>query len=130
MIPVEAGSRTLREAVNEAFRAWIVRLDTTHYIIGSPIGPHPFPTMVRTFQSVIGKETKDQFSQEIGKLSDALVACVGGGSNAAGVFYRLSDDPSMQLFVIEACGDGKKSHTATLSNGSIGVLHDVKTYVI
>ena len=98
VIPVEAGSRTLRDAVNEAFWAWIVRLDTTHYIIGSPIGPHPFPTMVRTFQSVIGKETKDQFSQEIGKLSDALVACVGGGSNAAGVLYPLSDDPSVQLF--------------------------------
>ncbi|KAH8433972.1 anthranilate synthase / indole-3-glycerol phosphate synthase [Aspergillus melleus] len=130
VIPVEAGSRTLRDAVNEAFRAWIVRLDTTHYIIGSPIGPHPFPTMVRTFQSVIGQETKEQLSREIGKLPDALVACVGGGSNAAGMFYPFSDDRSVQLFGVEAGGDGKDKHSATLNGGTIGVLHGVKTYVL
>jgi tryptophan synthase len=87
VIAVEAGSQTLRDAVNEAMRAWVVHLDTTHYIIGSAIGPHPFPTIVRTFQSVIGNETKAQMLELRGKLPDAVVACVGGGSNAVGMFY-------------------------------------------
>ncbi|KAL4896953.1 tryptophan synthase beta subunit-like PLP-dependent enzyme [Aspergillus ambiguus] len=131
VVPVESGSRTLRDAVNEAFRAWIVRLDTTHYIIGSAIGPHPFPTMVRTFQSVIGEETKAQF-QDLGKTPDAVVACVGGGSNAVGMFHPFSKDASVQLVGVEAAGDGldTERHSATLSRGSVGVLHGVRTYVL
>ncbi|PWY92660.1 tryptophan synthase beta chain [Aspergillus heteromorphus CBS 117.55] len=131
VVPVEAGSRTLRDAVNEAFRAWIVRLDTTHYIIGSAIGPHPFPTIVRTFQSVIGEETKAHFQQEMGQLPDAVVACVGGGSNAVGMFYPFAaDHPSVKLVGVEAGGDGKDKHSATLSGGTVGVLHGVRTYVL
>ena len=131
VIPVESGSRTLRDAVNEAFRAWIVRLDTTHYIIGSAIGPHPFPTMVRTFQSVIGNETKTQM-QELGKSPDAVVACVGGGSNSVGMFYPFSNDLSVQLVGVEAAGDGLDTdrHSATLTGGSVGVLHGVRTYIL
>jgi tryptophan synthase len=131
VVPVESGSRTLRDAVNEAFRAWIVRLDTTHYIVGSAIGPHPYPTMVRTFQSVIGKETKAQM-RELGKTPDAVVACVGGGSNASGMFYPFSDDTSVQLVGVEASGDGLHTarHAATLTAGTIGVLHGVRTYVL
>jgi tryptophan synthase len=131
VVPVEAGSRTLRDAVNEAFRAWITRLDTTHYILGSAIGPHPFPTMVRTFQSVIGEETKAQM-RDLGKSPDAVVACVGGGSNAVGMFYPFSKDVSVQLVGVEAAGDGldTERHSATLSRGSVGVLHGVRTYVL
>lgn len=131
VIPVESGSRTLRDAVNEAFRAWIVRLDTTHYIIGSAIGPHPFPTMVRTFQCVIGEETKTQL-RDLGKSPDAVVACVGGGSNSVGMFYPFSKDFSVQLVGVEASGDGLDTvrHSATLSGGSVGVLHGVRTYVL
>ncbi|KAJ6176095.1 hypothetical protein N7485_003009 [Penicillium canescens] len=131
VIPVKSGSRTLRDAVNEAFRAWIVRLDTTHYIIGSAIGPHPFPTIVRTFQCVIGEETKSQL-RDLDKSPDAVVACVGGGSNATGMFYPFSDDPSVQLVGVEASGDGLDTarHSATLSGGSVGVLHGVRTYIL
>ncbi|KAE8391717.1 tryptophan synthase beta subunit-like PLP-dependent enzyme [Aspergillus alliaceus] len=131
VVPVDSGSRTLRDAVNEAFRAWIVRLDTTHYIIGSAIGPHPFPTMVRTFQSVIGNETKAQM-HELGKSPDAVVACVGGGSNSVGMFYPFSNDLSVQLVGVEAAGDGldTERHSATLTGGSVGVLHGVRTYVL
>lgn len=122
---VEAGSRTLRDAVNEvcrtrirvgiwleslrylqALRAWVVNLSSTHYIIGSAIGPHPFPTIVRTFQSVIGNETKEQMQKLRGKLPDAVVACVGGGSNAVGMFYPFSKDLSVKLLGVEAGGDG------------------------
>ncbi|KAF8847048.1 tryptophan synthase-like protein [Acephala macrosclerotiorum] len=132
VIAVEAGSRTLRDAVNEAMRAWVVKLDTTHYIIGSAIGPHPFPTIVRTFQSVIGNETKAQMMEKRGKLPDAVVACVGGGSNAVGMFYPFSKDPSVKLLGVEAGGDGidTNRHSATLSGGSKGVLHGVRTYVL
>ncbi|KAF7714921.1 Uncharacterized protein PECH_007835 [Penicillium ucsense] len=131
VVPVEAGARTLRDAVNEAFRAWITRLDTTHYIIGSAIGPHPFPTMVRTFQSVIGDETKAQMA-ELGQKVDAVIACVGGGSNAVGMFYPFSKDPSVELVGVEAGGDGVDTarHSATLGRGSVGVLHGVRTYVL
>lgn len=129
---VEAGSRTLRDAVNEAMRAWVVDLSTTHYIIGSAIGPHPFPTIVRTFQSVIGNETREQMLKLTGKLPDAVVACVGGGSNAAGMFYPFSKDLSVKLLGVEAGGDGLDTtrHSATLSGGSKGVLHGVRTYVL
>ncbi|RDW82356.1 tryptophan synthase [Coleophoma cylindrospora] len=132
VIAVEAGSKTLRDAVNEAMRAWVVNLDTTHYILGSAIGPHPFPTIVRTFQSVIGNETKQQMMEKRGKLPDAVVACVGGGSNAVGMFYPFSKDPSVKLLGVEAGGDGVDTdrHSATLTGGSKGVLHGVRTYVL
>ncbi|MCJ1445419.1 MAG: tryptophan synthetase [Stictis urceolatum] len=132
VVAVDAGSRTLRDAVNEAMRAWVVKLSTTHYIIGSAIGPHPFPTIVRTFQSVIGNETKEQMQRLRGKLPDAVVACVGGGSNAVGMFYPFSKDPSVKLLGVEAGGDGIETgrHSATLAGGTVGVLHGVRTYVI
>jgi tryptophan synthase len=132
VVAVDAGARTLRDAVNEAMRAWVVNLSTTHYILGSAIGPHPFPTIVRTFQSVIGQETKEQMQKLRGKLPDAVVACVGGGSNAVGMFYPFSKDPSVKLLGVEAAGDGLDTnrHSATLSGGSIGVLHGVRTYII
>ncbi|KKA29747.1 hypothetical protein TD95_004506 [Thielaviopsis punctulata] len=132
VVPVTAGTQTLRDAVNEAMRNWVVDLKTTHYIIGSAIGPHPFPTIVRTFQSVIGKETREQMLKETGKLPDAVVACVGGGSNAVGMFYPFSNDPSVQLLGVEAAGDGVDTlrHSATLSAGSKGVLHGVRTYIL
>ncbi|KAI1134287.1 tryptophan synthetase [Hypoxylon sp. FL0543] len=132
VIAVEAGSRTLRDAVNEALRYWVVHLHDTHYIIGSAIGPHPFPTIVRTFQSVIGNETKAQMQEKRGKLPDAVVACVGGGSNATGMFYPFSNDPSVKLLGVEAGGDGVNTtrHSATLTGGTKGVLHGVRTYVL
>lgn len=132
VVAVEAGSKTLRDAVNEAMRQWVTELDTTHYIIGSAIGPHPFPTIVRTFQSVIGQETKKQMQELTGNLPDAVVACVGGGSNAVGMFYPFAEDKSVQLVGVEAGGDGVETgrHSATLSGGSVGVLHGVRTYVL
>jgi tryptophan synthase len=132
VVAVDAGTRTLRDAVNEALRAWVVDLTTTHYVIGSAIGPHPFPTIVRTFQSVIGEETREQMNKLIGKLPDAVVACVGGGSNAVGMFYSFSNDTSVKLLGVEAGGDGMETgrHAATLSGGSKGVLHGVRTYVL
>ena len=132
VVAVEAGAMTLRDAVNEAMRAWVVDLSTTHYIIGSAIGPHPFPTIVRTFQSVIGQETKEQMQHLVGKLPDAVVACVGGGSNAVGMFYPFAEDPSVKFLGVEAGGDGldTERHSATLSGGSKGVLHGVRTYVL
>lgn len=132
VIAVEAGARTLRDAVNEAMRSWVTDLSTTHYIIGSAIGPHPFPTIVRTFQSVIGNETRQQMLEKRNKLPDAVVACVGGGSNAVGMFYPFSKDPSVQLVGVEAGGDGIDTprHSATLTGGTKGVLHGVRTYVL
>lgn len=132
VVAVEAGSRTLRDAVNEALRSWVVNLEDTHYIIGSAIGPHPFPTIVRTFQSVIGNETKAQMLEKRGKLPDAVVACVGGGSNAVGMFYPFANDPSVKLLGVEAGGDGidTERHSATLTAGTKGVLHGVRTYIL
>ncbi|KAG0131032.1 tryptophan synthase beta subunit-like PLP-dependent enzyme [Tuber indicum] len=132
VISVEAGSRTLRDAVNEALRSWVVNLSTTHYLIGSAIGPHPFPTIVRTFQSVIGNETKQQLMEKRGKLPDAVVACVGGGSNCAGMFYPFAKDLSVKMLGVEAGGDGLETtrHSATLAGGSKGVLHGVRTYIL
>jgi tryptophan synthase beta chain len=129
---VESGSRTLRDAINEAMRDWMASVETTHYIIGSVVGPHPFPTMVRDFQSVIGRETKFQCLEKIGRLPDAVVACVGGGSNAAGIFAPFADDASVALIGVEAGGRGTKrgQHAATLSYGSPGVLHGSYSYVL
>ncbi|KAF7715557.1 Tryptophan synthase [Penicillium ucsense] len=132
VVAVDAGNRTLRDAVNQALRSWVEELDSTHYIIGSAIGPHPFPTIVRSFQSVIGQETKEQLQAEIGKLPDAVVACVGGGSNAVGMFYPFSNDPSVMLIGVEAGGDGVDTprNAATLTNGVAGIFHGVRTYVL
>jgi tryptophan synthase beta chain len=130
--PVESGSRTLRDAVNEAMRDWMASVETTHYIIGSVIGPHPFPMMVRDFQSVIGKECREQSIRSFGRLPDAVVACVGGGSNAAGMFYPFVEDPSVRLIGVEAGGRGPTpgEHASPLTFGSPGVLHGSYSYVM
>lgn len=104
--PVKSGSRTLKDAINEAIRDWVTNVKDTFYIIGSVVGPHPYPTMVRDFQSVIGRETREQSLAQIGRLPDAVIACVGGGSNAMGIFHPFHDDPSVRLIGVEAGGDG------------------------
>jgi tryptophan synthase len=140
---------TLKDAVNEAFRDWVTNLSTTHYLVGSAIGPHPFPTIVRDFQKVISQEIKEQMQELRGKLPDAVVACVGGGSNAIGTFYNFIEDKSVRLIGVEAGGEGARCvtqapaiyltitlgthgdrHSATLSMGTPGVLHGVRTYVL
>ncbi|EIW69944.1 hypothetical protein TREMEDRAFT_43589 [Tremella mesenterica DSM 1558] len=132
VIPVTAGSQTLKDAVNEAMRDWVTRLDSTHYLIGSAIGPHPFPTIVRDFQRVIGREIKSQLAKKANKLPDAVVACVGGGSNAIGTFYDFIGDESVRLVGVEAGGHGinTEAHSATLSKGVIGVVHGASSYII
>ncbi|KAF9653070.1 tryptophan synthetase [Thelephora ganbajun] len=132
VIPVNSGSKTLKDAVNEAFRDWVTNLATTHYLVGSAIGPHPFPTIVRDYQKVISKEIKEQMQAVRGKLPDAVVACVGGGSNAIGTFYNFIPDESVRLIGVEAGGEGLDSgkHSATLSKGTPGVLHGVRTYIL
>lgn len=117
VIPVTAGTQTLKDAVNEAMREWVTRLDTTHYLIGSAIGPHPFPTIVRDFQRVIGREIKSQLAEKAGKLPDAVVACVGGGSNAIGTFYDFIGDETVRLIGVEAGGHGidTESHSGELA---------------
>jgi tryptophan synthase beta chain len=130
--PVSSGSKTLRDAVNEAMRDWMATVENTHYIIGSVIGPHPFPQMVRDFQSVIGREARQQCLTQIGRLPDTVVACVGGGSNAAGMFYPFIGDTGVKLVGVEAGGRGAKpgDHAAPLSHGSPGVLHGSYSYVM
>ncbi len=132
VFPVESGSRTLKDATNEAMREWMSSVEHTHYIIGSVVGPHPFPMMVRDFQSCIGEETKEQCLQQIGKLPEVVVACVGGGSNAGGMFYLFVDDAKVELVGVEAGGRGKMygDHAATLNNGKPGVLHGSFSYVL
>ncbi|CAN6616528.1 hypothetical protein TRVA0_006S03026 [Trichomonascus vanleenenianus] len=133
VVKVEAGTKTLRDACSEALRAWVTTLDTTHYVLGSATGPHPFPTMVRTFQSVIGNETKEQFAKlNNGRLPDAIVACVGGGSNCSGMFAPFIKDESVKLIGVEAAGEGLDTdkHSASLNKGKSGVLHGAKTYVL
>ncbi|TFY82984.1 hypothetical protein EWM64_g1026 [Hericium alpestre] len=132
VIPVNSGSCTLKDAVNEAMRDWVTNLSTTHYLVGSAIGPHPFPTIVRDFQRVIGKEIKSQLQEAAGKLPDALVACVGGGSNAIGTFFDFIPDKNVRLVGVEAGGEGLNGdrHSATLSMGQPGVLHGVRTYIL
>lgn len=132
VVTVRTGSRTLRDAVNEAMRDWMGSVATTHYVIGSVVGPHPFPMMVRDFQAVIGRETRAQCLEKLGRLPDAVVACVGGGSNAAGMFYPFIADDEVQLIGIEAGGRGDKlgQHAATLSHGQPGVLHGSLSYVL
>ena len=129
---VESGSRTLKDATNEAMREWMSSVETTHYTIGSVVGPHPFPMLTRDFQSMIGRETKMQCLAQIGRLPDAVVACVGGGSNAAGIFYPFIDDEGVELVGVEAGGRGliAGEHAATLSLGLPGVLHGSYSYVL
>jgi tryptophan synthase beta chain len=130
--PVEAGSKTMKDAINEAFRDWVTNLENTHYLIGSVVGPHPYPMMVRDFQSVIGTELKAQFLQKEKCLPEALVACVGGGSNAAGTFFPFEDDPEVKLYGVEAAGAGIETgkHAASIGAGSEGVFHGMLTYVL
>jgi len=132
VIPVSSGSKTLKDAINEALRDWVTNVRTTHYLIGSVVGPHPFPTIVRDFQSVIGNEIKKQMLQMEGKLPNAVVACVGGGSNAAGSFYPFVDDDGVELVGVEAGGSGLSTgkHAATLSEGDVGIIHGMKTFVL
>jgi tryptophan synthase len=131
VVPVESGSKTLKDAMNEAMRDWVTNVRTTHYLIGSAIGPHPFPTIVRDLQSVIGRETRQQMLEKAGKLPDVVVACVGGGSNAIGMFHPFVNDKSVRLLGAEAGGEGAEGlHSATLTHGKPGVLHGTRTYLL
>ncbi len=132
VIPVESGSRTLKDALNEAMRDWVTNIDDTFYIIGTVAGPHPYPAMVRDFQTIIGREAKQQCQEMTGRLPDALVACVGGGSNAIGLFHPFIDDSSVKIFGVEAAGDGVETgrHSAPLCAGRPGVLHGNRTYLM
>jgi tryptophan synthase beta chain len=129
---VKEGTATLKDAMNEALRDWVTNVGTTHYVIGSVAGPHPYPLLVRELQAVIGREARAQIQEVEGKLPDALVACVGGGSNAMGLFHAFVPDKSVQLFGVEAAGDGIDTarHAATLSRGRVGVLHGARSYVL
>lgn len=130
--PVDAGTKTLKDAMNEALRDWVTNVDDTFYIIGSVAGPHPYPSMVRDFQAVIGRETRQQIKTLAGRLPDALVACVGGGSNAMGLFYPFLDDKTVALYGVEAAGDGLQTqrHAAPLCAGRVGVLHGSRSYLL
>jgi tryptophan synthase beta chain len=132
VIAVTTGSRTLKDAINEALRDWVANVETTHYLLGTVAGPHPFPTMVRDFHSVIGNESKIQMQELIGGAPTAVAACVGGGSNAIGIFHAFLDDPNVQLWGFEAAGDGIDTpmHAATLSRGVPGVLHGARSYML
>ena len=132
VVPVESGSKTLKDALNEALRDWVTNIDNTFYIIGTVAGPHPYPAMVRDFQAIIGREAKQQCLEQAGKLPDALVACVGGGSNAIGLFYPFIDDETVKMIGVEAAGDGIETgrHSAPLSAGRPGVLHGNRTYLM
>ena len=132
VVPVSSGSRTLKDAMNEALRDWVTNVETTFYMIGTVAGPHPYPAMVRDFQSVIGRETREQIMAAEGRLPDTLVACVGGGSNAIGLFHPFLDDESVSMVGVEAAGHGIESgkHAASLSAGRPGVLHGNRTYLL
>ena len=132
VIPVTQGSKTLKDAINEAMRDWVTNVETTHYLLGTVAGPHPFPEMVRDFHRIIGVEARAQMLDEVGRLPDAVLACVGGGSNAIGIFHPFLDDSHVRLIGLEAGGSGVDSgkHAATISGGSPGVLHGTRTYVL
>ncbi|MGM0500637.1 MAG: tryptophan synthase subunit beta [Bacillota bacterium] len=132
VIPVTSGTQTLKDATNEAIRDWVTNVEETHYIIGSVVGPHPYPEMVRDFQRIIGDETKRQIKEKEGRLPDYILACVGGGSNAMGIFYPFVEDREVNLIGIEASGKGIESgeHAATLTAGRVGVLHGSKSYLL
>ncbi|MEJ2627547.1 MAG: tryptophan synthase subunit beta [bacterium] len=131
VVPVDSGSATLKDAINEAIRDWVTNVDTTYYCIGSVVGPHPYPRMVRDFQSIIGRETRVQIKKEEGRMPQMLIACVGGGSNALGLIYPFLNDP-VQMVGVEAGGRGKKNgeHGASLTRGSVGVLHGAKSFIL
>ncbi len=130
--PVTSGSRTLKDAMNEALRDWVTNVHDTFYIIGTAAGPHPYPALVRDFQSVIGRETREQMMQKEGRLPDSLVACIGGGSNAIGLFHPFLDDPSVEIHAVEAAGEGldTEKHAASLARGVPGVLHGNRTFLL
>jgi tryptophan synthase beta chain len=132
VVAVESGSKTLKDALNEALRDWVTNIDNTFYIIGTVAGPHPYPAMVRDFQAIIGREARSQIMEQEGRLPDALVACVGGGSNAIGLFHPFLDDPEVALHGVEGGGDGIETgrHAAPLCAGSAGVLHGNRTYLM
>jgi tryptophan synthase beta chain len=132
VIPVSSGTRTLKDATSEAIRNWITTVEDTHYIIGSVVGPHPFPMIVRDFQRIIGDETKEQIQEAEGRLPDALVACVGGGSNSMGLFYPFLDDKEVKMTGVEAAGHGIETgkHGASLGHGAVGILHGMKSYLL
>jgi tryptophan synthase beta chain len=132
VVPVTQGSKTLKDAINEAMRDWVTNVQTTHYLLGTVAGPHPFPEMVRDFQKIIGEEAKIQVKELTGRLPDAVLACVGGGSNAIGIFHAFVDDKSVRLIGLEAGGKGIETgeHAASISGGSKGVLHGARTYVL
>ena len=132
VIPVTSGSRTLKDAINEAMRDWVTNVEDTHYLLGTVAGPHPFPTMVRDFHKIIGEEAREQVLALTGRLPDAVLACVGGGSNAIGIFHRFISDTSVRLIGLEAGGDGVETgrHAATITGGSPGVLHGTRSYVL
>jgi len=135
VVPVQIGSKTLKDAINEAMRDWVTNVATTHYIVGSAIGPHPFPVIVRDLQSVMGREARAQFLDRTGKLPDVITACVGGGSNAIGIFHPFVDDKDVRLIGVEAGGEkgvagGPGHHSATLTAGVPGVLHGTMTYLL
>ncbi|AIS52651.1 tryptophan synthase beta chain [Thermoanaerobacter kivui] len=130
--PVKSGTGTLKDAINEAIRDWVTNVDNTFYVMGSVVGPHPYPTMVRDFQRVIGDEAKEQILQKEGRLPDYVIACVGGGSNAMGIFYPFIEDKEVKLIGVEAAGEGIETgkHAATMAKGSVGVLHGMMTYLL
>ncbi|MDY2744460.1 MAG: tryptophan synthase subunit beta, partial [Methanosphaera sp.] len=132
VIPVDMGSQTLKDSINEAFRYWISNLDTTHYLIGTTMGPHPYPTMVKYFQSVIGKEAREQILELEGELPDTVIACVGGGSNSIGIFSGFMDDKEVDLIGVEAGGEGieTSAHGATMTKGTDGILHGALSLVL
>jgi tryptophan synthase beta chain len=132
VIPVESGGKTLKDAINEALRDWSASFETTHYLLGTAAGPHPFPTVVREFQRIIGREARAQIIEQLGRLPDAVVACVGGGSNAIGLFADFVGDEGLRLIGVEAAGHGLDSdeHGATLLRGTRGILHGAETYVL
>jgi tryptophan synthase beta chain len=132
VIPVTTGSRTLKDAINEALRDWVANVDTTHYLLGTVAGPHPFPVMVRDFHKIIGEEAREQMLEITGQLPTAVVACVGGGSNALGLFHAFLDDPSVGLYGFEAAGRGVDTpeHAATITKGRPGVLHGARSYML
>lgn len=132
VVPVTTGSKTLKDAINEAMRDWVTNVDTTHYLLGTVAGPHPFPEMVRDFHKIIGEEAREQVLELTGRLPDAVLACVGGGSNAIGIFHRFITDEKVRLIGLEAGGDGIETgrHASTISGGSVGVLHGTRTYVL
>ncbi|WP_349898044.1 tryptophan synthase subunit beta [Parafrigoribacterium soli] len=132
VVPVTTGARTLKDAINEAYREWVTSVETTNYIFGTAAGPHPFPEMVRNFQKIIGEEARQQVLELVGRLPDAVAACVGGGSNAIGIFHAFLDDPDVRLYGFEAAGDGidTERHAASIERGRPGILHGARTYLL